>query len=274
LLSLAAPAVFLNASAGQNGCWTAAAIGWGLILLRSRPMLAGAILAVFVIKPQLGWMIPLALLAGRQWRALGAFMVVSAGLVLMSLLVFGAEAWLAYLGQAQLLRRVILEDGFGTWHRMLSVFVMVRHGGGTVAAAYAAQGVASLIVAATVVRQWWRYGPGEQSYAILISGVLAGSLYVSDYDCVMAIFPVCWRWRNAGPVERIALAGLIVLPLVAASLALATQFAIGAAILWWPLVLAARDGAATSCGANGSDARPGPLPDNVSLPEGNRLILS
>jgi hypothetical protein len=90
----------------------------------------------------------------------------------------------------------------------------------------------------------------------------------------MAIFPVCWRWRNAGPVERIALAGLIVLPLVAASLALATQFAIGAAILWWPLVLAARDGAATSCGANGSDARPGPLPDNVSLPEGNRLILS
>ncbi len=37
LVALAAPAVFINALGGQNGCWTAAAIGWGLILLRRRP---------------------------------------------------------------------------------------------------------------------------------------------------------------------------------------------------------------------------------------------
>lgn len=240
MLSLAAPVIFLNASAGQNGCWTAAAMGWGLILLRSRPLLAGAILALFVIKPQLGWLIPLALLAGRQWRALAAFMIASATLLLLSLLLFGGEAWLAYLGQAQLLKRVILEDGSGTWHRMLSMFVVVRHGGGTVWAAYVAQAMMSLVVAAVVTQQWWRHGANEQSYAILILGVLTGSLYVSDYDCVMAIFPVCWRWRDAGPAERVALAGLIVLPLVAASLAVASQLAIGALLLWWPFALAAR----------------------------------
>jgi hypothetical protein len=273
LLSLAAPVIFLNASAGQNGCWTAAAIGWGLILLRSRPMLAGAILAFFVIKPQLGWLIPLALLSGRQWRALASFMVVSVTLLLVSLVVFGSETWLAYLGQAQLLKRVILEDGFGTWHRMLSVFVVVRHGGGTVAVAYVMQGLASLIIAAFLVRQWWRCGPSEQSFAILIMGMLAGSLYVSDYDCVMAIFPVCWRWRNAGPVERIALAGLIVLPLVAASLALATQFAVGAALLWWPLALAARDGAVFWRGGYRSHAQPDAMPDNVSLPGSDPVLL-
>lgn len=241
ILSLAAPAVFLNASAGQNGCWTAAAIGWGMILLRSRPILAGAILASFVIKPQLGWLIPLALVAGGQWRALVSFGTVATGLLLASVLIFGSDAWFAYVAQAQLLKLVILEDGYGTWHRMLSVFVAVRHGGGSVATAYVAQAIASLLVALVVARRWWRHGASERSSAVLILGMLAGSLYVSDYDGVMAVFAVCWLWRDASQWGRAALAGLIVLPLVAASLAVASQFAIGALLLWWPFLIAARN---------------------------------
>lgn len=240
ILSLAAPAVFLNASAGQNGCWTAAAIGWGMILLKTRPIMAGAILAMFVIKPQLGWLIPLALLAGGQWRAFASFTTVAAGLLAASVATFGIDAWLAYLEQAKLLKTVILEDGYGTWHRMLSVFVAVRHGGGSVAVAYGAQVMAGLVVAFIVSRRWRYHGANEKSAAILILAMLAGSLYVSDYDGVMAIFAVCWLWRSAAPWGRASLAGLVLLPLVAASLAVASQFAIGAILLWWPLVIAAR----------------------------------
>ena len=70
LASLAWPAVLINALGGQIGCWIAAIIGWGLLLLPKRPLIAGLLLSLLIIKPQLAWLIPLALLAGREWRAL------------------------------------------------------------------------------------------------------------------------------------------------------------------------------------------------------------
>src|SRR5258706_16321345 len=69
LLALAAPAVFVNAVRGQNGTWTAALCGGGLSLLERRPLLAGGLLGLLIYKPQLGLLIPVALLAGRHWRA-------------------------------------------------------------------------------------------------------------------------------------------------------------------------------------------------------------
>ena len=239
LIALAPPAVFINAIGGQNGCWTAAIVGWGLVLLERRPVLAGAILALFVVKPQLGWLVPIALLAGRQYRALAAFALTAAGLIALSLLLFGVDSWTAYARQGQLLKTVILESGSGTWHRMLSVFVAVRHAGAPVLAAYAAQAVASAVVALLIVRQWRRDGPTDRSKAVLILGMLAGALYVSDYDLVMATLAAAWLWPKADGRGRLFLGLLIVLPILAASMATLTGLALGALFLWPPLLWAA-----------------------------------
>ena len=57
-----------------------AAIAGGLVLLRGgRPFLAGLAMSIIWIKPQLGWLVPPALLAGRHWRALWG--MVAGGLV-------------------------------------------------------------------------------------------------------------------------------------------------------------------------------------------------
>ena len=69
LLAIAAPAVFINAVGGQNGTWTAALFGGGLGLLERRPFVAGGLLGLLIYKPQLGLLIPVALIAGRHWRA-------------------------------------------------------------------------------------------------------------------------------------------------------------------------------------------------------------
>ncbi len=66
LLAIAAPAVFINAVGGQNGTWTAALFGGGLGLLERRPLVAGGLLGLLVYKPQLGLLIPVALIAGRH----------------------------------------------------------------------------------------------------------------------------------------------------------------------------------------------------------------
>jgi hypothetical protein len=239
LAAVAPPAVFINALGGQNGCWTAAAIGWGLILLRSRPLLAGAVMAVFVVKPQLAWLVPLALLAGRQYRALGAFVLTGAGLLALSVLLFGVEPWLAYVEQGRVLKAVILEGGSGTWHRMLSVFVAVRHAGASVGAAYVAQALASAVVAVLVVRTWWREGANERAKAVLVMGMLAGSLYVSDYDCVMVTLAACWLWPSADRCGRLFLGIGILAPLVTAAVATASGYALCAVALWPMLLWAA-----------------------------------
>ena len=67
LLSLATPAVFVNAYGGQNGTWTAAFLGGGLCLIERRPFVAGMAFGMMIYKPQLGLLIPVALLAGRRW---------------------------------------------------------------------------------------------------------------------------------------------------------------------------------------------------------------
>jgi hypothetical protein len=145
LLALSAPAVLINVIGGQNGCWTAALLGGGLSLLERRPHLAGSLFGIMIYKPQLGLLIPVALIAGRQWRAIAAASVTAGVLLLASLLWFGTDVWAEYLRNLNLLRQTILEDGAGVWHRFVSVFVAARRLGAPVEAAYAMQAIAGLL---------------------------------------------------------------------------------------------------------------------------------
>lgn len=240
LVALAVPAVFVNAIGGQNGCWMAAIIGWGLILLDRRPLLAGAILALFVVKPQLGWLIPFALIAAGRYRALAAFAASACLMLIATLPLFGVESWLAYARQAAMLKAVILEDGSGTWHRMVSLFILVRHLGAPLAFAYAVQLAASLGALFVVIRCWRREGPSSRAMALLVVATLVASPYVSDYDCVMLTLAAAWLWASADAEGRGRIALALVMPLFAASLASLTGIALGALALWPLLFWAAK----------------------------------
>src|SRR3982074_1492086 len=81
LLAAAFPVVLTNALVGQNGFLTASLIGGTLILLPTRPILAGICLGLLSYKPQYGLLFPLVLIAGSQWTG-----VFTGG-------VFGAAVW-------------------------------------------------------------------------------------------------------------------------------------------------------------------------------------
>lgn len=255
LLALAPPAILINAIGGQNGCWIAAVLGWGLILLERRPMLAGAILALLVVKPQLAWLVPLALLAGREYRAVAALCLTAVLLIMLSLVIFGVDLWLAYAAQGAMLKTVILENGWGTWHRMISAFVLVRHLDAAVALAYAAQALVSAVVAWLVLARWRADGATPTSFAMLLLGVLLGSIYVSDYDCVSVALVLAWAWPvlRADGLWRSALA--VLTPLLAAPLAVASGVALGAFMLW-PLFLSIRRKAVANRASQASMLRP------------------
>jgi hypothetical protein len=127
---------------------------------------------------------------------------------------------------------VILEHVSGTWHGKLTVFLFVRHAGSTAGLAYAAQAVASLVVVVLVASCWRRRGAGPESSALFVLGLLAGALYVSDYDCVMVTLAAAWLWNRSSRAVQLALAAAVAMPLFAAVAANATHLALGMIVLW------------------------------------------
>jgi hypothetical protein len=113
---------------------------------------------------------------------------------------------------------------------MISVFVLVRHLGAPLVLAYGAQALASLATAWIVLAAWYRGSPLRMHF--LIVGMLVGSIYVSDYDCVMLAFPAVALWRHATTNVRLVIVLTASIPLIAATLAVSTGVAVGALMLW------------------------------------------
>jgi hypothetical protein len=233
LLSLATPALFVNAVGGQNGALTAALLGGGLVLLDRRPVVAGLLFGCLAYKPHLALMLPFALIAGRRWLTVAVTGATVILLVAASALVFGPHLWLDYTANLAQLRTVILEDGTGVWHRMLSVFVFARRLGADVATAYALQAAFAMLAAFFVARSWWRNDPPHIRSAMLILGTCLATPYLQDYDLVMSAFVVVWLKAEEGHSRmpaawiRTAMAVMLLLPLMAAPLGKLTGLALG-----------------------------------------------
>jgi hypothetical protein len=252
LLALAAPAVFVNTYCGQNGVWSAALLGGGLSLLPRRPIIAGVLFGLQAYKPHLGLMIPVALLAGRQWRAFVAAGATVAALLLASVALTGWEGWRAFLDVAPLLRKVTLEDADAVWHRNVSMFMAASRLGVGLFAAYAAQIAAALLAAALVAYAWFKDGPAPVRNAAVMIGVLLATPYLQDYDLVLGAFIVVWlarldaEWK---PATQIACASILLLPLLASPLAKLTGLAFGPLFVIPALVVTARTVFATPAAA-------------------------
>ena len=192
LLSLAVPALFISAVGGQNGAMTAALLGGGLMLVDRRPIIAGILFGMMIYKPHLALMLPFALLAGRRWLVALVTGATAVLLVAVSVTVYGVDAWLHYRRNIDVLRTVILEDGTGVSHRMVSVFVFARHFGAGAAMSYGWQAVGALVAAVFIARSWWRDEPAHIRNAVLIIGTCLATPYLQDYDLVFGAFVVVW----------------------------------------------------------------------------------
>ena len=250
LLALATPAVFVNFVAGQNGTWTAALFGAGLGFLDRRPVLAGGLLGLLVYKPQLGILIPVALVAGRHWRACAAAAATSGGLVAIAAICFGPDIFADYFGLLATVRHLILEDGTGVWHRMLSVFVAARRLGADVPTAYFVQAVAAALAALAVAAVWFRGASFGVRNATLLLGTCLATPYLQDYDLVFGALVVVWLGQDAD-VRRIpelplflANAALLLIPLFTASLARLTGLALGPLFILPLFLIAVKSGLA------------------------------
>jgi alpha-1,2-mannosyltransferase len=253
LLALAFPAVFVNLGHGHNGLLTAALIGSALAVLDRRPVLAGVLFGLLVYKPQFGILIPVALIAAGRWRTFLAAAVTAAALVVATTFAFGPQVWDAFLASAQFTRTIVLEAGQTGWHKIQSVFALVRMWGGPVPLAYAVQAVVTIALAAALVWLWRRPVDFALKASALIIAAILATPYSLDYDMTalapaIAFLAVHGLRHGFAPWEKSALAFLWLAPLVARGVAEATLVPLGvpamALVLGLVLRRATDDGAA------------------------------
>ena len=226
------PAVLINLGHGQNGFLTAGLFGAALLALPAHQLLAGALFGLLAYKPQFALVVPVALLAAGQWRA-----VVAAGITVMALLgvtslVFGVDLWLAFVASTETSRKLLLEQGDVGFEKLQSVFAAVRMWGGGIPLAYAAQGIASVAVLCGTAWTWRSACDRDLKSALLVVATLLASPHVLDYDLVMLALAIAFT-VSAGSAggfrdyEISLLAAAWIVPLLARGIAGVTGIPLG-----------------------------------------------
>ncbi|WP_257146352.1 glycosyltransferase family 87 protein [Burkholderia sp. JKS000303] len=174
----------------QNAFLTVAAAGAALLLLRSRPIAAGACIALLMMKPQYGVLFPLALICGRHWKALVSAGMFSVAFVAASVAAFGADAWRAFISFLPTFNRGVVEYGETFWRGMPSLFAMVRAAGAPLPLAYGVHASVAVMAVAAFAYVWIRGARFELRAAALAAATLLVQPYYMYYDLLWLVLPV------------------------------------------------------------------------------------
>lgn len=96
LAMLACPAALITGATGETAFFTTGLLLGGFGVLARQKILAGVLFGLLTLKPQLGLLVPFALAARGEWRAIIAAGVTAAALFAVSCLAFPPGLWLVW----------------------------------------------------------------------------------------------------------------------------------------------------------------------------------
>lgn len=200
---LLCPATSYTVHQGQNVLLIVALLIGGFALLPRRPILAGIVLGFLCLKPQSALLVPVALIAARQWRTLTAAVATGAALAGLSAVVFGADFWIAWLQLVVHPRHDVAMTGIEwgrTWDS--SVYTCFRYFGAAKGLANVAQAVAMLVAAWAVYRSYRSRGCRDAAFCVLLAASVVASPHPSPYDMVpLALAATVYLWQAAGAAD-------------------------------------------------------------------------
>jgi Glycosyltransferase family 87 len=190
LIVLVSPAALLCVLSGQSSLLTTAALLAIFAQLDRRPTLAGILIGLLTVKPQLGVLFPFMLIASGRWRAFFSAGVTALALLAASVALGGVESWHVYIAKALPLQREVLQDAAGTampFHP--TVFMNVRglvgnHAGEIVQLAFA---LASM-VAVSAAFHCRRDADPRLLQALFFACTVSASPYMGGYDLLPLTF--------------------------------------------------------------------------------------
>jgi alpha-1,2-mannosyltransferase len=210
-------AVVENAGVGENAFLSAALVGFGLLQVERRPVLAGACFGALCYKPHFMLPVLLFLLVGWHVRALVSSVLSAALLCLLAAVMFGWGSWITYFSV------IVPHAEYMFSHAGISYALQVTPGsavrllGGGGGAAALAQGVAMLFGAYCI---WATRGASLDVRSAMVTASFPMLLSVMlGYDLTVCGLAILFLMREAArtgylPWERTAMAAMFALPLV------------------------------------------------------------
>ena len=218
LALLLSPAGLVCLVSGQNAFLAAALLVALFRWLDARPILAGILLGLLTVKPQLGLMFPLMLLLTGRWRVFCSAAATTLTLIGATAALWGLEIWEVYFTEALPLQEYVIADPTrATMGLMPTAYMNARIAGLSAGPAYAIQACVAVLAGAAVV---WTYRCRRDpllSYAILIAASLAATPYLMSYDLVVVAWLILAlaATGQVGAGERLLLLLVYFLPFLA-----------------------------------------------------------
>lgn len=180
-LTLFAPATIITLTFGQTGFLSAALILGGFRLIATRPFLSGTLFGLASVKPQLGILVPVALISARLWRTFAAAGATVLILIIASSMAFGWSMWPLWLSKLISHADWVAEikDRYNPTITATLIFLGVEPAMARTVQLGVAAGVAIII--------WmcFRRGVTILAAAVLLVGTLLATPYAVVYDLPM-----------------------------------------------------------------------------------------
>jgi hypothetical protein len=236
VVAIGFPAVFVTLGHGHNAFLTAGLLGFGLLLLDRRPVIAGICIGLLAYKPQFGLILPVVMVLGGHWRAVAAAAATVAAMAAAVTLWLGPDIWLAFLKGASFTRAVILEDGITGWHKIQSTFSAFRSFGAPLPLAYGAQFAVTGVVLAVLALMAFRGADRRLVAAMTATGALLATPYCLDYDMTILGVAVAFTAAHGvekgfAPYEKSLLALVWMVPLTARATMMVTGVPLGVMVM-------------------------------------------
>lgn len=210
--------VLKNAAVGENAFISACLIGFGLLSLRTRPVLAGMLFGALCYKPHFLLPIGILLLAGQHWRSLISMGTTASLLCALAGMLFGWQSWVDYF-------RIVVphaeymfaHQGF-SYGLQVTPFSSVRMLGGSIVLSNLVQAITALFAALAIIAACRRAAPDIQAAIVTASFPLIASVML-DYDLCITGLAILFLYRAAKtsgflPYEKTMMAAMFVLPYV------------------------------------------------------------
>lgn len=190
------PASWVVAHAGQNSFITFGLLGLGLIHLNKRPWLAGVLFGLLAIKPQLGVLIPVALVFGRSWRAFASAALTVGMFCGLAGLVLGFDTFAGFAQALPAFNHFVVQQSDHWPHGISTVFGAARHFGMALPAAYGLHAVVAVLATCVVAWLWAARASFELRAAALVLATLLAPTYLMPYDLLLLGLPILWLVRD------------------------------------------------------------------------------
>lgn len=204
----------------QNGFLTAGLALGGLALRQSRPVAAGILIGILTIKPQLGLLLPILLLAERRYLVIASAAATAILLVLVSMALFGRESWAGYFALVAPYQVEVMRTFQGTFLSMMpTLYGSLRAIGLEADPALVVHLLLGLPVAAAAVAAFFVVPDARWRAVILTLATPLVTPYAFAYDLGMTaaglglMAYLCATDLASGRLDRWLLAAAMLVPL-------------------------------------------------------------